>query len=107
MPRFVVLLATGLSAAILYNVARAVLEGTLDPVVVPLVAGLVAWSSIIVAITLPLAERVFRSVRGWTGKSAPRSAWSWPFSTVRGSGACRADITRSSSPPSWQFPSWR
>ncbi|MCF4127116.1 hypothetical protein [Methylobacterium sp. SyP6R] len=57
MPRFVVLLATGLSAAILYNVARAVLEGTLDPVVVPLVAGLVAWSSIIVAITLPLAER--------------------------------------------------
>ncbi len=59
MPRFLVLLAAGLSAAILYNIIRVVLEGTLDPAIVPLVAAMVAWSFIVMAITLPPVERNF------------------------------------------------
>lgn len=59
MPRFLMLPAAGLSAATLYNIIRSVLEGTLDAAIVPLAAGLVAWSSIVLAVTLPPVERNF------------------------------------------------
>ncbi|TGD96745.1 hypothetical protein [Methylobacterium nonmethylotrophicum] len=57
MPRFLFLLGAGLAGAALFHILRFVLTGTLEPALVPLVAGLVAWSVIVVAVTLPWAER--------------------------------------------------
>ncbi len=57
MPRFLVLLATGLVSAILYRLVHAALGGSLAPAVVPLAAGLIAWSAMIMVLTLPPIER--------------------------------------------------
>ncbi len=57
MPRFLVLLVAGLVSAILYRLVHAALGSSLAPAVVPLVAGLVAWSSMIMVLTLPPVER--------------------------------------------------
>lgn len=57
MRRFLVLLAAGLASAILYRLVHAALGGSLAPAVVPLAAGLVAWSAMIMVLTLPPVER--------------------------------------------------
>lgn len=57
MPRFLVLLAAGLASAILYRLVHVALGGSLAPSVVPLAAGLVAWSAMIVVLTPPPIER--------------------------------------------------
>ena len=67
MPRFLFLLVAGGVGAVLFHVMRIGLTGTLDPALVPLVAGLAAWSVVVVAVTLPWAERRLPAGRryGW------------------------------------------
>jgi hypothetical protein len=57
MPRFLFLLVAGGVGAALFHVMRIVLTGTLNPALIPLVAGLVAWSIVVFGVTLPWAER--------------------------------------------------
>ncbi|KMO13572.1 hypothetical protein [Methylobacterium platani] len=59
MPRFLLLLAANGVSLVLFEAMRAVFDGSLDPAIVPLAAGLVAWSAMVLAGSITPVERRF------------------------------------------------
>ncbi|MFH6785654.1 MULTISPECIES: hypothetical protein [Methylobacterium] len=67
MPHILVLLVANGISLVLFEAMRAVLDGTLGPAIIPLAAGLVTWSTMVLAASMPPAERLFSSHQriGW------------------------------------------
>ncbi|MGX7705355.1 hypothetical protein [Methylobacterium sp. Gmos1] len=61
MAHLLVLLVAGAVSVVLYETLQVLLVGTLDPAVIPLVAGLAAWSIMVFVILLRPVERRFTS----------------------------------------------
>ncbi|BAQ47820.1 MULTISPECIES: hypothetical protein [Methylobacterium] len=67
MKYVIALLASSFTSAGLFEAFRAMLSGSLAPAIVPLAAGLVAWSSMVIPLVLPPVEAHVAA--------GPRFAW--------------------------------
>ncbi|MET7245142.1 hypothetical protein ABZT49_17455 [Methylobacterium sp. EM32] len=67
MAHFLILLVSNAISVVLYEIMQVALVGTLDPAIVPLAAGLAAWSTMVFVSLLRPVERRFTSDQrlGW------------------------------------------